>query len=342
MAPNPTPANPLKQYLIPAVIALVLLALGGYFLMGLLSDDNSGTATTSPDTTAAGNSSGAVSEGSSDASESTDLEKLITEAKAAYQKEQYVDPQGANAVELYLRVLELDPNNRVAQEALLEVMPYATDRADQYISERNIPQAERALALLKKADPNSVILTSLAGKIEQIKRIQASMEADAFALQQAQQQQAQQQAQTQAPAVSPATTEPEPVAETTTTRTPATTTRPATTATPPPTVASAAPTPSVAARTAAESRNFQLVRKVEPSYPQRALRQRIEGWVELSFTVGANGDVSNVQVVDSQPRREFDREAVRALSQWKFRARLENGKAVSATARQRLEFKLGN
>lgn len=341
MAPNSTPANPLKQYLIPAVIALVLLALGGYFLMGLLSDNKSSSTTTSNESAAAGNSSEAASEASGDASDSNDLEKLITEAKAAYQKEQYVDPEGANAVELYLRVLELDPNNRVAQEALLEVMPYATDRADQYISERNIPQAERALALLKRADPNSVILTSLAGKIEQIKRIQASMEADALALQQAQQQQAQQQAQAQAAAVTPTTTEPDPVAETTTTRTPAATTRPAA-ATPPPTVASTTPTPSVAARSAGESRNFQLVRKVEPTYPQRALRQRIEGWVELSFTVGTNGDVSNVQVVDSQPRREFDREAVRALSQWKFRARLENGKAVAATARQRLEFKLGN
>ena len=111
--------------------------------------------------------------------------------------------------------------------------------------------------------------------------------------------------------------------------------------TPKPTPPVAAPTPVVAAANA-EDRNFQLTRKVEATYPQRALRQRIEGWVELTFTVTATGDVTDVVVVDSQPRREFDREAVRALGQWKFKPRITNGKPVSASARQRLEFKLGS
>jgi protein TonB len=80
---------------------------------------------------------------------------------------------------------------------------------------------------------------------------------------------------------------------------------------------------------------------VDPNYPQRALRQRMEGWVELQFTITANGDVTQVSVVNAQPKREFDREAIRALQQWKFRPRIENGKAVPANARQRLEFRLG-
>jgi outer membrane biosynthesis protein TonB len=36
----------------------------------------------------------------------------------------------------------------------------------------------------------------------------------------------------------------------------------------------------------------------------------------------------------------FDREATRALSQWKFTPRVENGRPVSAKARQRLTFSL--
>ena len=44
----------------------------------------------------------------------------------------------------------------------------------------------------------------------------------------------------------------------------------------------------------------------------------------MSFTITANGDVANVAVVDAKPRREFDREAIRALSQWKFTPRIEN------------------
>jgi periplasmic protein TonB len=336
-----------KKMILPAIVGLVLLVAMGYVVVGLLSSDKTETGRD------AAEAAKAVAEAGSNAAEGTpeDLQRLLQEAKAANEKGQLVAPEGANAVELYLKVLEVDADNRLAKDALNELMPYATDRTDQYISEGNIPQAERALSLLRKADPSSsVILTTLAGKIENLKRIQASRESEQQAAILAQQQQALQRAQEQAGTTPPAdsatpdpvTATPEPAAVRTERPTPASSTAttgtrptPAPTNTPPPATAPAVPTPAL------ENRNFQLARKVEASYPQRALRQRLEGWVELSFTITASGDVTDVKVVDSQPRREFDREAVRALSQWKFKPRLENGKAVSSVARQRLEFKLG-
>ncbi len=322
-----------KKFLLPIIVGVVFLAAAAYIVMGLISKDD----VTAQNDAAAGVQAVAQAGASSAQATPEDLQRILAEAKDANEKAQLVSPEGTNAVELYLKALQIDPENRIAKDALNEIMPYAIDRADQYISEANIPQAERALVLLRRADPSSsVILTTLAGKIENLKRIQSSRDAEQQALVLAQQRQAQQRAQEQAGTATPVAP---PVAETPTPPV----VKPAAPipTTPKPTPPVAAPTPVVAAANA-EDRNFQLTRKVEATYPQRALRQRIEGWVELTFTVTATGDVTDVVVVDSQPRREFDREAVRALGQWKFKPRITNGKPVSASARQRLEFKLGS
>ncbi len=323
-----------KKFLLPIIVGVVFLAAAGYIVMGLISKED----VTAQNDAAAGVQAVAQAGASGAQATPEDLQRILAEAKDANEKAQLVSPEGTNAVELYLKALQIDPENRIAKDALNEIMPYAIDRADQYISEANIPQAERALVLLRKADPSSsVILTTLAGKIENLKRIQSSRDAEQQALVLAQQRQAQHRAQEQAGTEAPSAAPP--VAETPATpvvRQP----QPAP-STPRPTPPVATPTPVVAASTA-DDRNFQLTRKVEATYPQRALRQRIEGWVELTFTVTANGDVADVVVVDSQPRREFDREAARALGQWKFKPRITNGKPVSASARQRLEFKLGS
>lgn len=323
-----------KKYLLPIIVGVVFLAAAGYIVMGLVSTED----VAAQNDAAAGVEAVAQAGASDTQATPEDLQRILAEAKDANEKAQLVSPEGANAVELYLKALDIDAENRIAKDALNEIMPYAIDRADQYISEGNIPQAERALMLLRKADPSSsVILTTLAGKIENLKRIQSSRDAEQQALVLAQQQQAQQRAQEQAgtatetPALPPVTEAPaEPI--TRPSQPVARVPKPAVTTTPPPPVT--APT--------SDDRNFQLTRKVEATYPQRALRQRIQGWVELTFTVTANGDVNDIKVIDSQPRREFDREATRALSQWKFKPRITNGKPVAASARQRLEFKLGN
>ena len=139
-----------------------------------------------------------------------------------------------------------------------------------------------------------------------------------------------------APVSAPATTRP--TATATPPRQPAST--PPVSTAPATQVASAAPATSIAAATAPQNQDFKLVKRVNPTYPSQALRARTEGWVELSFTVGVDGSVDGVEVVNANPRRLFDREAMRALSQWKFTPRVENGKPVPAKARQRLEFTL--
>jgi protein TonB len=78
-----------------------------------------------------------------------------------------------------------------------------------------------------------------------------------------------------------------------------------------------------------------------PVYPIAAARNRQEGWVDVEFTVGADGTVANPHVTASQPSRVFDREAIAAVQRAKFEPKMQNGVAVASTLRRRIEFKLG-
>ena len=80
--------------------------------------------------------------------------------------------------------------------------------------------------------------------------------------------------------------------------------------------------------------------QIEPQYPREAALDGTEGWVKLEFTILADGSVDQVRVVDSNPRRVFDRNAQRALYKWKFKPRVVDGQAVARQASITLEFKL--
>jgi periplasmic protein TonB len=65
--------------------------------------------------------------------------------------------------------------------------------------------------------------------------------------------------------------------------------------------------------------------RMEPKYPAQAARDGIEGWVKLLFSIDVLGQVENVQVLESEPSRIFDREAKRALSKWKYKPQIVAG-----------------
>jgi protein TonB len=71
-------------------------------------------------------------------------------------------------------------------------------------------------------------------------------------------------------------------------------------------------------------------------YPPQAQRRGIEGRVELEFTIGVDGNVSEVVIVRSEPEGIFDREALGAMQRWRFAP-----PAAPMRAKRVLEFKLG-
>lgn len=83
--------------------------------------------------------------------------------------------------------------------------------------------------------------------------------------------------------------------------------------------------------------------RIEPKYPVQAARDGINGWVKMRFSIMPDGSVDEVEVVDAQPKRVFDREAIRALKRWKYKPKIENGVALKQTGLMvQLDFNLDN
>jgi len=89
----------------------------------------------------------------------------------------------------------------------------------------------------------------------------------------------------------------------------------------------------------AEGDIIPLVR-IQPQYPRQAAIAKLEGWVKIEFTITAVGTVKEPRVVEAEPSRVFDREAVRAILKWKFKPRVVDGVAVDRRATQIIEFTL--
>ena len=78
------------------------------------------------------------------------------------------------------------------------------------------------------------------------------------------------------------------------------------------------------------------------TYPQRAIRQKIEGYVTARLGITPEGTVDDVEIIDANPKGVFEREAIRALYRYKFKPKMQDGKPVAQQATQTIEFKLGN
>jgi protein TonB len=62
------------------------------------------------------------------------------------------------------------------------------------------------------------------------------------------------------------------------------------------------------------------IERVEPIYPREAIKDNIaSGKVVARLQVDEKGLVTSVTIVEANPRRVFDREVIKALSQWKFK-----------------------
>lgn len=80
--------------------------------------------------------------------------------------------------------------------------------------------------------------------------------------------------------------------------------------------------------------------QLRPLYPPRARLHRIEGWVDLEFTVTREGAVEDIRVLGEEPPEIFGRNAVQAASRWSFQPGRHRNEAVPVRVRQRITFEL--
>src|SRR5262249_44376422 len=66
-------------------------------------------------------------------------------------------------------------------------------------------------------------------------------------------------------------------------------------------------------------KDFKPSSRVEPTFPRQALQQGLSGRVKAWMHVAPNGSVTEVEIKESS-NSLFNREVIRALSQWRFAA----------------------
>jgi len=104
-------------------------------------------------------------------------------------------------------------------------------------------------------------------------------------------------------------------------------------AAPPQAAAAADPAPvSIAA--------LNRTRYVAPKFPRSAQRRNQSGWVDVLFTVAADGTVKDLEVRESEPGEVFVDAALRAVEKWEFEPVVENGQVVEKRAGVRMMFAL--
>jgi len=73
------------------------------------------------------------------------------------------------------------------------------------------------------------------------------------------------------------------------------------------------------ATAATDDASVRPIHRVDPEFPRFAFRSGVSrGVVSARVTLGADGHVTAVEVINAEPKRVFDEAVVQALSQWRY------------------------
>ena len=85
----------------------------------------------------------------------------------------------------------------------------------------------------------------------------------------------------------------------------------------------------------------KVVSEVKPQYTPEAMHARIEGTVAMKTIVGTDGMPADITITKSlDTKYGLDKQAVTALSQWRFEPGLKDGKPVPVSIEVTMEFRL--
>jgi len=100
------------------------------------------------------------------ANDGSEVGVMLDLADKAYQEKHLVAPIGSNVYEFYFSVLQLDPNNAIAQRRLREAFKPACDAVESTINSDDLDEAQRELSLLRQYDPHNYKLALLGSVLD--------------------------------------------------------------------------------------------------------------------------------------------------------------------------------
>lgn len=254
-------------------------------------------------------------------------DQLREAARTAYAENRLYAPAENNAVEYYLALRDKAPGDAAVSSALIDLLPMTVIATEQSVNRDDFAEAQRLVALLEKAEPQHPALARLKTNIgakqqaavqraeEQVLSAgeQAAKQADLEKQRLADQKKQQEQAARQLAAKE---------------------------ATDNSAAEKAAADKAAADKLAADQRaadqraaqaraaqqaaaqptvaDLRPLSTPAPEFPREAARAGRSGEVQVEFTVGTDGSVSNVRVVRSEPGTIFDRAAITAVRRWRF------------------------
>lgn len=272
---------------------------------------------------------------------------LRDRAARALREQRIHTPAGDSAVDYYLALREKTPGHADVAAALTELQPYVVIAGEQALADGDLAESRRLTDLLARMDPQAPALPRLReglrsaqGEHERRAREDAERlageraEAATLARAQAAQRTAAANAALKAQANASAAAADEAAARASTP--PAPVPHPAAAS-----AASAAPAPAAAAAATpaapkpAAKIAPRLIADASPRYPSVAITRKLEGSVEVAFTIQPDGSTGAARVLSSQPAGVFDEAALSAVARLRFEA-----SGQSHPARRTLNFKL--
>ncbi|HSM30137.1 MAG TPA: TonB family protein [Woeseiaceae bacterium] len=266
-------------------------------------------------------------------------------------------PANDNARYYYQLALSNDPGNAAAQTGLTVVASKIVLQAREEIDGGRFSTAEALLAEARQLDPQSAELAAstraLAEARQRVEEDRRRAERERRA--EAERQQAEKRAEEERQAAEQRAAEAAAAAAAAATATaadasPADATSAeadAADAAEPVAEESAAPPPAEAAepvpvreQTPVAASTLTRKKYVAPRYPRSAERRNISGWVDVVFTVAADGSVADIEIIGSEPGDTFVDAATRAVEKWEFEPVVENGQVVEKRAGVRMMFAL--
>jgi TonB family protein len=81
-----------------------------------------------------------------------------------------------------------------------------------------------------------------------------------------------------------------------------------------------------------------IVTQVQPKYPEKARKNRIQGPVRLHVVISKEGDVATTDLVDGDPL--LAPAAIKAVKQWKYKPYLLNAEPIEVDTQVVVSFTL--